>query len=142
MGTLRILGSYFTLSVGILIFITTIVKYAGDPQISTLIVGLIFGTPALLGGILGFASKPTAGGVLAVIIAGFYILIITISLIAESNGFESAPLSFFLYQWNFAIIISQIKLVIPIEAILISLGGIFLLIDRKAETKETERVFV
>ena len=136
------MGSWFTLSVGILIFITTIVKYAGDPQIVTLIVGLIFGTPALLGGILGLASKPTAGGVLAVIIAGFYLLIIIISLTASENGFEAAPLSFFFYEWNMAIIMSQIKLVIPIEAILISLGGIFLLVDRTVETKEAEKVYV
>lgn len=130
MEKLRILGSCFVLSVGILIIITVPLMFWKDPVTYKWIVGFSFGALALLGGILGFASKQIAGGVLAVILATIYILIIVISLFVDSNGFYQFPLSFFLYEWDFGIIFSE-HLIIPIEAILIIVGGIFLLQNQK-----------
>ena len=126
----KILGSCFSLSVGVLIFITGIAMCVTYGKVAFLIGALIFGSLALLSGILGLTSKVIVGGVLALIILAVYIYMILLIGLTTENPFETIPMSFFFYQWNFVILIPPLDIPIPVEAILIALGGGFLLASR------------
>jgi len=121
MSKLKLYGGLFATFIGGLLILSGLLGYLDSGEVGFWIAPLIFGVPTLVGGLLGLASRVTAGGILVSIVAGFYILLIimnmTPALIYPGGRIFSL----------IGIVLAPSDVTIPLDSILIILSGILLL---------------
>lgn len=139
MGRLKILGGLLSIAVAIIIFLDMgflgIMLYGFQTIFFVFLIVSIPAISALLGGILGIASRVKASIILTWITVGFYTYLVILSVVTSTPTlFVYSPFSLF-SQWGVAIIITPGNIHIPIEYIMILLGAILLIVGRDKRIK-------